>query len=82
MRLHCRRLFSLVKNHNPVQLETVIRKETNGAASESLTDYLIDNNYYRNLIKKKKDDKECQNARVANLKNDRGPLTRTCHYLA
>jgi hypothetical protein len=44
MRLHCARWFSLVKKHNPNQSETVIRKETNGAASESLTASLIDNN--------------------------------------
>jgi hypothetical protein len=44
MRLYCAWWFSLVKNHNPNQSETVIRKETNGAASESLTASLIDNN--------------------------------------
>jgi hypothetical protein len=38
--------FLWSKNHNPAQLETVIRKETNGAASESLTASLIDNNFH------------------------------------
>ena len=79
MRLYCRRWFSLVNNHSPNQSETIIRKETNGAASESLTASLIDNNFYRNLIQKKLDDKECQTARAADLKK---PQTTTDTYLS
>jgi hypothetical protein len=75
--------FLWLKNHNPNQSETVIRKETNGAASESLTASLIDSNFYRNLIKRNSDDKECQTARTAGLKTHRRPLTRTYHnYLS
>jgi hypothetical protein len=58
----------------------VIRKETNGAASESLTASLIDNNFYHNLIKKNSDDKECQTARAPDLKKN--PQTTTDPYLS
>ena len=77
MRLYCARWFSLVNNHNPNQSKTVIRKETSGAASESLTASFIDNNFLSQFDKVLSDDMGCQTARAVNLKDHRRPLTRT-----